>query len=161
MVRKLEQLFGSAAHADGPGKPATGAAIAVIAFAHAQVDLIRLLMRRSAGLKGTLAAIEVGVPAAFAQREFATVLVSFTRSHNHRAVALAESFSQLVTALTRTRGQLFLFVDPGTLVRRSQCFGRIEHLDDASSAREAQFAADLVRCLRDPTRNARDIVVET
>jgi hypothetical protein len=161
VVRKLERLVGPPARVDAAPKPAPVAAIAVIAFSQAQVELLRLLMRRSLVLKGMLGAVEVGTPAAFAQREFATVLVSFTRSHNHRAVALAESFGQLVTALTRARGQIILFADPGTLVRRSQCPGRIEHLDDAASAREAQFAAELVRCLQGQTSHIHDVVVES
>src|SRR5262249_6398882 len=138
IVRKLEQIVGPPPRVDGVKKPTADTSLAVIAFSAAQVELIRLLMRRAPGLKAALGAIEVGTPSAFVQREFATVLVGFTRSHAHRAVAYAENFGQLILALTRSRGQLILFADPGTLVRRSQCPTRVEHLDDAASAREAQ-----------------------
>ena len=73
---------------------------------------------------------------------------------------LAESFGQLVLALTRARGQLLLFADPGTLVRRSACAGRIERLDEAASAREAAFAGELVRCLQGQTSHICNVVVE-
>jgi superfamily I DNA and/or RNA helicase len=143
-VRKLEELTTQSRGASAAGAGST----AVIAFSVAQVELIRLLVRRSALLKGSKDCLAIGLPDGFAHQEFDRVLVSFTRSHGHRAVPLAERFRDIVLTLTRARQQLILFTDLGTLARRTEFAGRIEHLDEFASAREARFAADLLGYFR-------------
>jgi len=76
------------------------------------------------------------------------MLVSLTRSHTHRAVTFGDSPQTLALALTRARDRLLLFGDPGTLVRRSQWLGRLDHLDEAAAARERELIAQLVRYLQ-------------
>ncbi len=51
------------------------------------------------------------------------------------------------TALTRAASRLILFGDPGTLARRCQWNGAVEHLDEASGERERGRIAQLVAYL--------------
>ncbi len=129
------------------GLPARHPALAVMALYPAQVELIRCLLRR-ASLPATALRLEVGLPLAFRQRECHTALVSLTRSHTHRAVAFGDSPDQLVLALTRPAGRLILFGDPGTLARRSQWPGAVDHLDDLAAGRERRLISRLVQSLQ-------------
>ena len=122
--------------------------IGVVALYPAQADLLRLLIQRSPRLTAARQTIPVDVPAAFREEEFATVLVSLTRSHTHRAVTLGESPQLLALALTRARKRLILFGDPGTLVRRGQWVGYVDHLDEASAARERDIVLHLLEYLQ-------------
>src|SRR5262249_4915915 len=56
--------------------------IGVLSLFPAQVELLRVLIGRSAVLAGV--PLEVGLPTAFAQRECLVALVSLTRSHSNR-----------------------------------------------------------------------------
>ena len=112
------------------------------------VELLGLLIGRSAALKNTPVRIELGVPSAFRQRECQVALVSLTRSHTHRAVSYGEGPHALALALTRAAARLLLFGDPGTLVRRSQWQGAVDHLDPVSAERERALAAGLVGYLQ-------------
>jgi hypothetical protein len=140
VVRMLAQLAGVFS-SNGPAP-----AIAVIALYATQAELIRRLLRQEPALAGR--ELEVDVPAAFRQREAAIVLVSLTRSHAHRAVAFGDGPDQLALALTRARERLILFGDPGTLLRRSQWEGPVEHLDERSSVRERELITGLIRQLQ-------------
>jgi superfamily I DNA and/or RNA helicase len=113
----------------------------------AQADLIRRLMHNDPTLTKLGDAIEVTVPAAFRQREAGVVLLSLTRSHTHRAVAFGSGPQALAWAMTRARSRLIIFGDPGTLVRRSQWDGPLEHLDENAAARERQLITRLVHYL--------------
>ncbi len=143
LLRKLESL----ARQNTSLEP-----IAVIAPSAAQVELLRLLISRSSYLSAL--PVEIGVPASFRHREFGLVLMSLTRSHNHRAVSFSDAPAQLIQALTRARRQLVIFGDPGTLLRRSLWQGRVEPLDETASAREAQLIGDLVRYLHGQGKQA-------
>jgi hypothetical protein len=122
--------------------------VAIVALYPAQAELIRLLVRRSAALAACPVPVEVGIPAAFRQRECLAALVSLTRSHTHRAVTYGEGPHALALALTRAAARLLLFGDPGTLARRSQWQGALDHLDDAAAGRERALAAGLVGYLQ-------------
>ena len=91
--------------------------------------------------------IEVGPPPSFLQREADIVLLSLTRSHTHRAVAYGSDPSALLVALTRARKRLVIFGDAGTLLRRSQWDGPLEHLDQDAARQEKQLVSRLVRYL--------------
>src|SRR5262249_20867506 len=108
----------------------------------------RGLLKQSAALAASGLTVEVDVPGAFRQRECRAALVSLTRSHGHRAVTLGEGPHALALALTRARARLFLFGDPGTLLRRSQWQGVLDHLDQATAAREGELVTRLVHCLQ-------------
>lgn len=137
VVRHLEQLASEA------GK----SSVAVMALYPAQAALIRNLMKQSPTLSASAFMPAVDVPGAFRQREFATVLLSLTRSHLHRAVSFGDGPAQLGLALTRARSKLVLFGDPGTLARRCQWSGAVDHLDEATAGRERDILAQLLRYL--------------
>ena len=122
-------------------------ALAVMALYPAQAELIRLLAARSATLAAAPVSVEIDTPDAFCQRECFTVLISLTRSHSHRAVPFGGDPSLLATALTRAASRLILFGDPGTLARRCQWNGAVEHLDEANGERERSRIGQLVAYL--------------
>jgi len=149
VVRALERS--AAGHSNGEPAPT----LAVLALYAAQADLIRLLIARSPALAGRPAP-RVDVPAGVAEQEFDTVFVSLTRSHAHRAVTFGEEPALLGLALTRARKQLVLFGDPGTLARRGQWAGPVDHLDEATAAQERDVVGRLLEYLhgRGPHREA-------
>jgi hypothetical protein len=138
-----------------------GPALLVTALYPSQVQLLRSLVGRSrelagAGLKPIAAGryridggpeVWIDVPTALAQRDCHTLLLSLTRSHTHRAVPWGDDPRWLPLALTRPRRRLFLFGDPGTLHRRTQWPGALDHLDEQSAAREAELLARLLRAV--------------
>jgi hypothetical protein len=134
---------------------AEASSVAVVALSSAQAELIRLLVRRSPALGGGPAP-RVDVPAAFREEEFDTVLVSLTRSHAHRAVTLGEGPALLALALTRARRRLVVFGDAGTLARRGQWAGPVDHLDEAAAGRERDIVVRLLEYIhgRGPHREA-------
>jgi hypothetical protein len=122
--------------------------VAVAALYRAQAELIRLLVRQTPALAAAAVDLQIGVPADFRQREAQVVLVSLTRSHTHRAVTFGDGAPTLALALTRARDHLLLFGDPGTLVRRTQWEGPVDHLDAAPAARERELIGRLVGYLQ-------------
>jgi hypothetical protein len=135
--------------------------IGVIAPYPAQVELIRRLILSRPLLGQPHVAIEVGVPTAFRHREVDVVILSLTRSHTHRAVTFGEGPETLELALTRARSRLILIGDPGTLFRRSQWDGRVEHLDEASAARERELIGHLVRYIRGQGRHGQAFLLRS
>jgi hypothetical protein len=119
--------------------------VAVLALYPAQAELIRCLVRRSPSLAPQELCIDV--PAGFRERESDVVLLSLTRSHSHRAVTFGDGPHILTLALTRARQKLVVFGDPGTLARRSQWEGAVDHLDEAASARERALISRWLRYL--------------
>lgn len=150
VVRLLERLVRS-----GDGRAPD---LAVIALYPAQAQLIRLLMgQRPDVFVGV--DVPVGVPAAFREREHQTVLVSLTRSHAHRAVSYGEGPQALPLALTRARGRLVLFGDPGTLARRAEWENALEQLDDAAAFREREVVGRLHQYLHGQGKHPRGFQV--
>jgi hypothetical protein len=149
VVRLLETLaLNPSASADLKQGDVSRPTVAVIALYPAQVELIRRLVRQSPRLASARLAVEIGGPEAFRERECAIVLVSLTRSHSHRAIAFGEGPEMLALALTRARSKLVLFGDPGALARRSQWEGPLDHLDEATAAREREVVTRLVHYLQ-------------
>ena len=142
VVQALER---SAVHNNGHPAPT----LAVLALYPAQAELIRLLMARSPDLAGRTA-VRVEVPGALAEQDCDTVFVSLTRSHAHRPVAFGEEPTSLGLALTRARRRLVLFGDVGTLMRRSQWTGPLDHLDEAAANRERDIVAHLLEYAHAP-----------
>jgi hypothetical protein len=134
-------LHGIADNADRP-------VVAVLALYPAQVDLLRDLVRQSPSLAAAAFTVVVDGPAALQEREVAMVLLSLTRSHAHRPITFGEGPDLLTLALTRARAQVILFGDPGALARRSQWEGPLDHLDEATAAREREVIAQLVQYLQ-------------
>lgn len=125
-----------------------GPAVAVMALYPAQVELLRRLIEQRPALARSAAAIEVALPSALAHRECLLALVSLTRSHTHRAVSYGDHPQLLAQAMTRAASGLILFGDPGTLARRSQWRGPLDHLDEADAQREAGWAGRLMQYLQ-------------
>ncbi|HEY1378996.1 MAG TPA: AAA domain-containing protein, partial [Gemmataceae bacterium] len=140
VVRVLQQL------------PADAGPVAVLALSAAQADLIRRLVR---GTPGVPADVVVGTPPVLRQREAATVVVSLVRSHTHRAVPFGDEPDWLPLALARGRRRLVLVGDPGTLARRAEWDGPLDHLDGAAARRERDLIHHLVRYLHGRGRFAR------
>jgi len=122
--------------------------LAVMALYPGQVELLRRLLRRLPQPANPVCTVEVGLPLAFRQREGLAALVSLTRSHTHRAVAYGESPEVLVQALTRAARRLILFGDPGTLLRRSQWPGAVDHLDESAAGRERRLLSQLAHAVQ-------------
>jgi hypothetical protein len=148
VVRRLEELV-----AAWPGNQPERSGIAVLALYAPQVELLRRLIQQSAKLKSANLPITVELPGALRQRECQVVLLSLTRSHSHRAVSFGDRPQALTLAMTRARSRLLLFGDPGTIVRRSQWAGALDHLDEATAAREGQLITRLVRYLQGQGRH--------
>jgi hypothetical protein len=127
--------------------------IAVLTLYEGQAELIRRLMQRDSRLAAAGGTVDVVVGNAFGHREAAVVLLSLTRSHTHRAVAFGENPQALALALSRARQKLVLFGDPGTLIRRSQWEGPLEHLDEAAAGQERDLITRLARYLQGQGRH--------
>ncbi len=130
--------------------------IAIIALYPAQVELIRRLISDMSTRTPSTVRIEIGLPCDFHQRECLIALVSLTRSHTHRAVSFGESPQQLVLALTRAVSRLWVFGDPGTLARRCQWSGPLDHLDDSAAEQERDLIQRLCQLLPGATARAAD-----
>jgi hypothetical protein len=137
VVRSLERM--AAARPDGKAP-----AVAVVALYPAQAELIRLLIGRSPRLSAGALCVRVDVPAALREEEWDTVLVSLTRSHAHRAVTFGDGPALLGVALTRARRRLVVFGDVGTLARRAQWAGAVDHLDESAAERERDVVLRLL-----------------
>ena len=122
--------------------------VAVLALHPTQAMLIRHLARQAPQLATARFHITVETPSSFLHRDALVVLVSLTRSHTHRAVPFGHGADSLSLALTRARARLLLFGDPGTLVRRTQWEGSLDHQDAAEGARERELIARLLRYLQ-------------
>jgi superfamily I DNA and/or RNA helicase len=130
--------------------------VALIALYPAQVELIRRLVRDLVARTPAAVRVEVGLPSDFHQRECLAALVSLTRSHTHRAVPFGEGPQQLVEALTRAVSRLWVFGDPGTLARRGQWSGPLDHLDESAAERERDLVLRLCQFLTGQTPRAAD-----
>jgi hypothetical protein len=82
--------------------------------------------------------MEVALPSRLHQWECDVAFLSLTRSHAHRCVAFGEDARELPLALTRACTRLFIFGDPGSLGKRANWSGPLDHLD-AHSAHQEQL----------------------
>ena len=121
--------------------------IAVIALYPSQAELIRQLIARIPAVSASPLGIEIGTPDQFQQRECLAAFISLTRSHQHRPVSYGDGPDAVALACTRARSRVRFYGDPGTLARRSQCPGPIDHLDAAAADRERALVLQLVTCL--------------
>jgi hypothetical protein len=119
--------------------------VGIMAMDVAQVQLMRGLLRQTPEIESVLGPVMIDTPAAFREREFSVVLLSLTRSHSHRAIAFSDGPDTLPLALTRGQSQLVIFGDAGSLARRSEWHGPIEHLDEIAAGREREMVGRLVQ----------------
>ena len=146
VVRHLEHLNGDEAfrsHAGRWQERHGDSAVFVTAMSPAQAQLIDFLLQRSPTLASSTVTVECGPVSVFQQREAFAVLVSLTRSHQHRSVSYGEGPHALVQAFTRATDLLLLFGDPGTLARRGQWDGPLDHLGSDAAARERHLVTHL------------------
>jgi hypothetical protein len=130
LVRYLEALA-------GPG-------VAVTSPFPAQVAVLRRLVARSP----RLAKVPVLDAADAARHECDLMAVSLTRSHVARAVPFGDGPGVLAGLLGRARKKILFAGDPGTLARRLQWEGPVDHLDATEAARERAWVAALADCPR-------------
>lgn len=143
VIAVLEILARDGVLNDNPAGPA----VAVTSAYPAQVAILRGMVRNSPVLSRFAAAVVVDEPAAFRHREYPLVILSLTRSHSHRAVSYGPDPQTLMLGLTRAVSRLILVGDPGTLVRRTQWDGALDHLDEAAAIRERTLLQHLARHL--------------
>jgi hypothetical protein len=144
IVRLVQNLIDDLP-ASGPDRPES---IAVLSVYDAQTELIRHLLGGAALLANPPLPLHVESACRYRQRESDVVIISLTRSHRHRAVSYGDEVGAVPLALTRARRRLVLVGDPGTLVRRTQWDGPLDHLDEATSRREKEWVAALIRQLQ-------------
>jgi hypothetical protein len=126
---------------------AAGPAVAVTSAYPAQVALLRAMVRNSPVLSRLPSAVIIDDPTAFRHREYPLVILSLTRSHSHRAVSYGPDPQTLILGLTRAVSRLILVGDPGTLIRRTQWEGALDHLDEPAAIRERTLLQHLARHL--------------
>lgn len=136
-------------------EPLAGPAIAVTSPFPAQVAVLRKLFARSARLSN----VRVLDPGDGTRQECELLAVSLTRSHVARAVTFGETPAVLAGLLARARKKVLFAGDPGTLARRLQWDGPVDHLDAAEAARERGWVAALADCPRVSTPRPRGDVV--
>jgi hypothetical protein len=122
-------------------------AVALMALFPAQVALLRQMCGQSEVLAPWRQSIEVGLASAFQGRECLVALLSLTRSHTHRAVPFSDHPRSFAVALTRAVARVLVIGDPGTMMRRTQWQGALDHLDDSAGRREQALIAHFIRHL--------------
>ena len=137
IVRLLESMLPST----------TAKSVAVLPLHRAEADLIRILIRNSPIIARSNVALTVDSAMNFRQRECDVVIVALTRSHTHRAVPYGDEPDAMPIALTRAHQRVIVVGDAGTLTRRSQWDGSLDHLDAAAANREKAWVVDLIRQL--------------
>jgi AAA domain len=118
--------------------------VAVMALFPAQVELIRGLAGRVPALIAAREYFEVGCPESFLHRDCLVGMLSLTRSHTHRAVPFCETPRTLTQALTRASARLLVFGDAGTVSRRLEWHGPLDHLSEPLAQREHALLAHLL-----------------
>ncbi len=120
------------------------AAVQVLSVYPAQVELIRALIQRSTRLSHASFEITVDSPRQLAHSECLVAVLSLTRSQESLAVPFCDHPSELLTALTRPKARLLIFGDVGTISRRCQWFGALDHLDETTGPMEQALLAELL-----------------
>lgn len=149
VVRFLESLVLSENEMDGACScpPLEERSIGVVAFYPSQVALLRRLIASSRILTRNRLRLTIELAANIARGEFDFMFICLTRSHTHRAVSFGDDPNQLLTAITRARQRVVVFCDPGTLHRRVQWEGSLDHLDDAAALWERRLIERIVQAM--------------
>jgi hypothetical protein len=125
-------------------EPLAGPGLAVTSPFPSQVAVLRKLVARSP----RLAQVPVLDATDAAGHECDLLAVSLTRSHVARAVPFGDGPHVLAGLLGRARKRVLFAGDPGTLARRLQWEGPVDHLDGTAAARERAWVAALADCPR-------------
>jgi hypothetical protein len=140
----------SASGTCGAHGPVANPSVAVMSLFPAQVALLRQLVGRSRVLATSRAPVKVCHPSELHQGECLVAYLGLTRSHTHRAVPFSDSPESLVRAMTRPAARLVLFGDVGTLARRSQWHGALDHLDELAGSTEQALIGRLLGGVIEP-----------
>ncbi|HLW67398.1 MAG TPA: AAA domain-containing protein [Gemmataceae bacterium] len=127
---------------------AEGLHIAILALYRAQAELLRHMLRSEAITVPESIRLTVEFAGDFHQQECDLAILSLTRSHERRAVTFGDDPALLRLAVTRSRQRILFVGDPGTLSRRSQWEGPLDHLDEALAQREKTWVTALVKNLQ-------------
>jgi hypothetical protein len=130
--------------------PVANPSVAVMSLFPAQVALLSQLVGRSRVLAASRAPVKVCHPAELHQGECLVAYLGLTRSHTHRAVPFSDCPESLVRAMTRPAARLVLFGDVGTLARRSQWHGALDHLDELAGSTEQALIGRLLGGVIEP-----------
>lgn len=122
--------------------------LAILALTSAQVDLLTALFQRHRHYTDWRGKVFLGLPGDLKYNICHTALVSLVRSHTHHAVTYGQDPDDLHLALSLASQRLILFADTGTLVRRSQWSGPLDHLDELAARQERFLINRLVQELR-------------
>ena len=109
----------------------------------AQVIVLRHLLGKSRSPQ-----VSVMEPGEAGSCECDWLVVSLTRSHVSRAVTFGESPAVLRRLVGCARRKILFAGDPGTLSRRLQWEGPVDHLDASEAAHERNWVAALADCPR-------------
>jgi hypothetical protein len=99
--------------------------------------------------------VDVLLPAELADRECDLLVISLTRSHVSRAVTFGDDPATMLGLFARPRCRIIMAGDPGTLARRAQWEGAIDHLDAAAGERERRWVNAVLHLLPARPQNAR------
>jgi hypothetical protein len=130
------------------GSAGAGVRVGLLALYASQVELLRRLVEQSEVLRSRSFHLEIALPSQLHQWECDVAFVSLMRSHAHRCVAFGEDARELPLALTRARQRLFIFGDPGSLCKRANWRGPLDHLDAHSAHQEQVHLARLLTHLQ-------------
>ncbi|HEV3143095.1 MAG TPA: AAA domain-containing protein [Gemmataceae bacterium] len=125
-----------------------GLHVAILTSYPAQAELMRQLLKREAIAIPKPIRLTVDYAGDFQHQECELAVISLTRSHERRAVPFGDNPLLVPFALTRARKRIIFVGDPGTLCRRSQWEGPLDHLDEALAFREKSWVTALVKNLQ-------------
>ena len=148
LIRRLERWAQAPAELGSNGSATPS--VLVLALYEAQAEMLRRLTARSPILQGRSFALEISVPGQTRQRECDVLVLSLTRSHAHRCVPYGEDVADLAMALTRARQRVLVFGDLGTLYKRTQWQGPLDHLDAPEAHLEGLHLSRLLQQIQNP-----------
>jgi hypothetical protein len=117
-------------------------AIIVLSASRAQVALLRAML----GPFVEASLVEAHDVEGFRGRECYAAVVSLVRSLGTQAPPFSGHPDDLVCLLTRGCSRLVLFGDPGSMLRRGQWYGPLEHQDDHAGPQEQALLQSLTGC---------------
>ncbi len=121
-----------------------GPAVAVLTPSPAQAALLRQFL--SALLEGSSVDIVVSDAEGMRGRGCLAAVVSLVRSQGTEAPAFSEHPDDLAVLLTRAAGRLVLVGDPGSMARRGQWYGPLDHQGDIAGPQEQALMQALAGC---------------
>jgi hypothetical protein len=117
-------------------------AVVILSISQAQVALLRAML----GQAFEASLVEAHDVEGFRGRECYAAVVSLVRSLGTQAPPFSGHPDDLVCLMTRACSRLVLFGDPGSMLRRGQWYGPLEHQDDHAGPQEQALMQSLMGC---------------